>query len=156
MSAETPFLGDTTQSSVLLFSPVLLQESIVEPLFPNYSLPKAEVDLPQWDEADTVTKNTRFVILPTNLSPVAMGLGNSIAAIDKVVRDHNLTVLNATSSGTQWMNLESLDGFRYWGFFQGLQPETNYTAWMVEQDTFIKSEPSWFATKERELGGRLL
>ncbi|KAL1405281.1 stretch-activated cation channel mid1 [Vanrija albida] len=148
MSAETPLLGDTTSSSVLLFSPVLLHESIAEPQYPNYTLPKAEVDLPQWDEADTVTRNTRFVILPTELSPASVGLGNSIAAIDKVVRDRNLTLLNATRSGTQWMNVENFDGFRYWGYFQGLQPETNYTAWLVEDNTFIKSEPSWFATKE--------
>ena len=60
------------------------------------------------------------------------------------VADPSHMLVNATTS---WMSVSGEEGFRTMWVVGDLLPETNYTAWIVD-DHGGMSAPIWFSTKE--------
>ena len=159
LSPATLFLGDTTPNSALLFSPLLMAFPLPEPSYPNYSLPRAQMVFDAYPGAGSQTNLTtlgsrfRPIIVPTGVSPTNDGLDNSLCAALSAntstgyVADPANMLVNAT---TQWMSVGGVEGFRTMWVVGGLAPETNYTAWLVDDQGGV-TQPMWFSTKEGEL-----
>lgn len=158
ISPATVFLGDTTPDTALLLSPLLMTAPQPEPSYPNYTLPRAQMVFDAYPGAGSQTNlttlgnNFRPVIVPTVSSPINDGLDNSLCAVvtantstGYVANPANM-LINAT---TRWMSVGGVEGFRTMWVVGGLVAETNYTAWLVDDQGGV-TEPMWFSTKEGE------
>lgn len=158
IATANALLGDSTADSVLIFSPLLYEDPTPQPTYPNYTLPPAVLDRPAWGPIwdaenynDTsyfgVSPNLTVAIVPTANSPIDQGLGNSIAAISLAFEAN---VGNANLSETKWLRVGGVEGFRTYFVVNGLQPATNYTFWVYDEDTQTITQPAWFKTKQGE------
>lgn len=160
IDASHPYFGDSTATEALLFSPLRLSDPFPEPLYPNYTLPGAELDLPQWPlnpGGETYEGNTTFlfggraphvtfVVLPTSATPSE--LGNSAAAISAHAASLPASETPTISSnGSVWTTVGGTAGFRDYVLVTNLRPNTNYTVWAVGADGITMSQPAWFTTK---------
>ena len=142
------YLGDTTSTQSLLFSPLLLASPQTQPTYPNYTLPPAFMVPPTIPEFSF--SNLDLLIIPTGSSPTASGLDNShCAALNAnsttgALGSSNL-VVNAT---TEWMAIGDEEGYRTYWVIGGLIPSSNYTAYYYEPITRTLSQPIWFSTKQ--------
>ncbi|EJT45645.1 calcium channel [Trichosporon asahii var. asahii CBS 2479] len=154
--AETGFLGDTTDSNVLLFSPVIEAPELPQPQYPNYTLPGPYPDWPQFkphsDAGSGPTAgmfgnftdgNFTFVVQETAGadSLVTRALGKSVIALALA---GNNTVFEATS----WTHINLASGFRKYAVIDGLKPDTNYTFWIYDRDRLVIYPPALFRTKK--------
>lgn len=159
ISPSAPLLGDTTQNAVLLFSPLLQQAPILQPTYPNYTLPGAQLPLVPYagpsaqTNLTTLSIDLEVVVLPTASSPTNVGLDLSSCAIRSANQSSSFLaspgnmLVNAT---TQWMTVGGVEGYRTMWVLGGLGAETNYTAWLVDNRGGL-SQPIWFTTKQGEL-----
>ena len=148
-----PLLGDTTSNSALLFSPLLLSSPHSQPSYPNYTLPPNQLILPDFPGIANLTSlsaTSLLILVPTTSSPTTDGLDNSLCAVQSAststgaLADPTHMLLNATPS---WMDVGGEEGFRTLFVVGGLIAETNYTAWMVDENGGM-STPICLATKE--------
>ena len=116
-------------------------------VFDSYPGPGSQTNL------TSLGNNFHPVIVPTGSSPVNDGLDNSLCATlaantstGYVASPANMLV-NAT---TRWMSVGGVEGFRTMWVVGGLVAQTNYTAWLVDDQGGI-TESMWFSTKEGEL-----
>lgn len=185
LSDLSPIVGDSTAYGALVFTPILYRNATPEPQYPGYVLPGAELDLPNWDVIsnqvinntnDSVFEHADFpfarldpmtMVFQTDLSPIAMGLGNSFlqllasqanwynASIDHSKADTSVLWQFKNGSrlnGVQWMSIGGEEGFRYWDAWMYLKPNTNYTAWAIAWDgtVSVTSRPVFFMSKSGE------
>ena len=147
------YLGDTTSTQSILFSPLLLASPQTQPSYPNYTLPPAFMTPPQLP--DFSFPNYELLVVPSDSSPPASGLDNShCAALDANVTTGNIArnlVVNAT---TEWMAVGGEEGYRTYWVVGGLLPSSNYTAYYLEPSTRTLSQPIWFTTKQCTLRPR--
>lgn len=152
--AETGFLGDTTSTAALLFSPVIEAPELPQPSYPNYTLPGPEPDwpifVPHADPGHGPTAgmfgnltdgNFTFVVQETRDSLVTHALGKSVIALALA---GNKTVYSATN----WTRVNLAEGFRQYAVIEGLQPDTNYTFWIYDRDRLVIYPPALFRTKK--------
>ncbi|WVQ78119.1 hypothetical protein IAT38_000200 [Cryptococcus sp. DSM 104549] len=168
LTDASPHLGDTTPSSVLLFSPLLAASPQPQPSYPNYTLPGAQLVFPSFDlSSDSVSLNSSLdtnltmIVIPTNSSPTAIGLDNSHCAVSALLTANtslageNNTILKTDEPG--WMTISGEEGYRhYWVLGgDGFEAGGNYTAW-VRDGSGVLSRPAWFAMKQDDFPCQLL
>ena len=157
LSPAAPLLGDTTSSSALLFSPLLLSSPHSQPSYPNYTLPPAQLSLPEYPSTQSnltsLSTDLSLILIPTTSSPTLEGLDNSICAVQNanvstgsIAHPSNMLV-NATTS---WTGVGEEEGFRTMWVVGNLVAETNYTAYIVDEKGGMSS-PIWLSTKEGRL-----
>ncbi|TDL17077.1 hypothetical protein BD410DRAFT_583194 [Rickenella mellea] len=157
-----PLLGDTTSNQAIIFSPPFLPASPASPptTYPNYTLPSAQFPFsssltPQAEVGGGGTSpNFTLIIGTTETFPAfdeasgtfSSSSGGKIPASACALRSANGVVVdttNSTSGGaggkgtvneTIWMRDED-EGWRAQWLVEGLQPQTNYTVWVVQDGT---------------------
>ncbi|KAH7919204.1 hypothetical protein BV22DRAFT_1023395 [Leucogyrophana mollusca] len=128
-----PLLGDTTSNQVLLFSPPFSPPPIDQPTYPNYTLPPANLSQPS---PPSTSPNYTLVLSPSS---------SSLTSLPQT----GCSLLSTTSSGMQLSQdlwLRDADGWRYQWLMGGLTSVTNYTAYVIQDQTKV-SGPIYFATK---------
>ncbi|KAI6148887.1 stretch-activated Ca2+-permeable channel component-domain-containing protein [Pisolithus tinctorius] len=127
-----PLFGDSTANQAILFSPPFAFETTPEPTYPNYSLPLANSSLPDAPPSPTFD----LVIAPLSAQLTSLPqTGCSLA--------------NVSSTGTVELNNTWLRGSGDWRsqwFVDGLSPDTNYTAYVIQDEVKV-SGPIYFVTK---------
>ncbi|KAE9406868.1 hypothetical protein BT96DRAFT_851206 [Gymnopus androsaceus JB14] len=129
-----PLLGDTTSNQALLFSPPFDPLTFTDPTYPNYTLPGPSLSLPSPPGS---SPNYTLVVAPTS--------SQNLTSLPQTA----CMISSQSSSGT--IANESLwprdeDGWRTQWILEGLASETNYTAYVVEDNTKL-SGPMYFVTK---------
>lgn len=127
-----PFLGDTTSNQALLFSPIFAPAPSEQPTWPQYTLPSANLSAP------IAPSSSNFTLL---ISPTSSNLAS--------VPQTGCRLKTTESSGTQlnkgsW--LLDTNGWRQQWLVDGLSPATNYTVFVVENNTTV-SGPINIVTK---------
>ncbi|KAL7422903.1 stretch-activated cation channel mid1 [Cryptotrichosporon argae] len=154
LEASPPYLGDTTTSSALIFSPLLLASPQPQPAYPNYTLPGAYLSPPSFPTGNATVfganQNLSLVLVPTGH---AAGLENSFCAV--VAANTSAGVGAAAGTGEQqqaagpsWMSVGGQEGFRDYWVVDGLNATSNYTAWVMDVETQTMTGPVWMVTKE--------
>lgn len=133
-----PLLGDTTSNQALLFSQPFAPAPNDSPSYPNYTLPQANPPIP----AAPVSPNLTLIISPTSSNPSLTSVPQTGCRLAQTASTGNQ--LNQTL----W--LKDSDGWRSQWLLGGLNPVTNYTAYVIQDNTKI-SGPIMFATKSGEL-----
>lgn len=135
-----PLLGDTTSSQALLFSaPFAAIEAAPEPTFPSYTLPQANLSIPQY----TSTHNFSLILAPTTPQSGQRKL-TDISQTGCALNAQQSS--NASTAINQTLWSRDADGWRNQWLIDGLTPSTNYTAYVVQDNTKV-SGPIYFATK---------
>jgi calcium channel MID1 len=144
------YLGDTTSTQSLIFSPLLLASSQPQPSYPNYTLPPALMTPPAIPEFSF--SNLDLLIIPTGSSPTGSGLDNShCAALKANITTGALGSTNRVANATtERMAIGDEEGYRTYWVIGGLMPSSNYTAYYYEPTTRTLSQPIWFSTKQCE------
>jgi calcium channel MID1 len=129
-----PFLGDTTSNEALVFSPPFAPISPEQPSYPNYTLPPANLSLP----SPPSSPNFTLILAPTSSSLSVPQTGCRLSAIQSSGNELNQTL---------WLRDQT--GWRSQWLIGGLNPATNYTAFVVQDSTKV-SGPIYFLTKSGE------
>ncbi|EJD00456.1 uncharacterized protein FOMMEDRAFT_142366 [Fomitiporia mediterranea MF3/22] len=145
-----PLLGDTTANQVLLFSTSFSPITFEEPTYPNYTLPDANLTVPN---PPTQTPNFTLLVGPTNSFPEfnyttnAFVDGSPITGCALANRP-GLTVNTGSNTGNVQTKLvlRDFNGWRTQWLAGGLDPLTNYTAFVLQDNTKV-SGPINFVTK---------
>ena len=137
----SPLLGDTTSNQALVFSQPFAPAPKDFPSYPNYTLPQANLSFP----AAPVSPNLTLIISPTSSDPPLTSVPQT-----------GCRLAQTTSTGRQlnqslW--LKDSDGWRSQWLMGDLKPVTNYTAYVIQDNTKI-SGPIMFTTKSGELLSR--
>ncbi|KAG1850506.1 stretch-activated cation channel Mid1 [Suillus tomentosus] len=130
-----PFLGDTTNTQALIYSPPFSPIESSPPMYPNYTLPPANLSIPSPPSSPPAFS---LIIAPTS-SGLASGMQTACS-------------INSTSSSGLIVSndlwLRNNDGWRSQWLIDDLTPSTNYTAYII-QDQVKLSGPIYFTTKSR-------
>ena len=122
-------------------APFALAELPPEPQFPNYTLPQANLYIPQY--IGIQSSNFSLILAPT--SPQNNGV--ALTAIPQT--GCGISAQQSSNVGTilnQTVWSRGVDGWRNQWLIGGLTPSTNYTAYVVQDGTKV-SGPIYFATK---------
>ncbi|EPQ53149.1 hypothetical protein GLOTRDRAFT_117225 [Gloeophyllum trabeum ATCC 11539] len=131
-----PLLGETTSNQALIFSPPFSPPPIVSPSYPNYTLPPANLTYPEQPSTAAAT-NFTLVLAPTSSSLASqLQTGCSLTSSPS----------QAGSQIFQSLWLRDEKGWRSQWLMGGLTPLTNYTAYVVTNQTKV-SGPIYFTTK---------
>jgi calcium channel MID1 len=138
-----PLLGDTTSNQALLFShPLAPAPPVTQPTYPNYTLPPANLSLAP--DPPSVPVGMSVVITPTSsLEPGALPM-TGCAMRDAAVPGMMTVDDKPNDSNGLWLKDEQ--GWRYQWLVSGLQAQTNYTAYVVQNSTKVVG-PINFVTK---------
>nr|AVM41529.1 Mid [Ganoderma lucidum] len=136
-----PLVGDTTSNQALLFSPPFDPQVVQQSSFPNYTFASANLSLPSPPSSPI---NHTLIFAQTSSSPFK-GLPRTICAIRTQQNTRGVTTLSSTQSAGLW--LKNTDGWRWEWFVGGLTPNTNYTAYTLEDGQLAASRPINFVTK---------
>ncbi|PPQ98767.1 hypothetical protein CVT24_003325 [Panaeolus cyanescens] len=132
-SLDLPFFGDSTSNQALIFSRQFQGIENVKPTYPNYTLPAANLSQPL---APSNPPNLTLIMAETSV-----GLANG---------PHTGCSLSSRSTAGTIRNetfwAREVDFWRKEFLVTGLNPSTNYTAFVVEDNTKV-SGPIYFATK---------
>ena len=134
---DLPYFGDTTSNQALVLSHVFAKIDTVEPTYPNYTLPAANMSQPP---PPTNPPNMTLIMAPTSV-----GLANGPRTGCFLSAQRSVGNIANESS---WARDES--GLRTQWLMGGLSPSTNYTAFVL-QDTTRVSGPIYFTTKSGQL-----
>ncbi|KAJ3777791.1 stretch-activated cation channel Mid1 [Lentinula raphanica] len=132
--AVFPLLGDTTSNQALLFSPPFDPPVFSDPSYPNYTLPGPSLSPPS-----PPSSSSNFTLLLAPTSP------QTLTALPQTA----CMMSSQTSSGnianeSLWLRDE--EGWRTQWIMAGLSPQTNYTAYVIQDSTKL-SGPMYFVTK---------
>ena len=140
--AALPLLGDTTSNQALLFSaPFAAADPTPEATFPNYTLPQASLSFPQ--PSNDHVSNFSIILAPTTPQSGNRKLTDipqTGCALNALAPANVGTVVNKTL----W--LRDSDGWRNQWLVDGLESSTNYTAYVIQDNTKV-SGPIYFTTK---------
>ncbi|WVW83117.1 hypothetical protein I302_105135 [Kwoniella bestiolae CBS 10118] len=171
ISSSVPFLGDTTSSQALIFSPLLYASESIQPTYPNYTLPPAQLPLNPFPTDDlspsslipgntSLSNNLTLYIVPTNSdsSPTINGLEYSTCAISLAVNATGFLAEKAivrSNDEPEWSNVDDQEGYRHYWAVGGLSAGTNYTTW-IRDDRGVWAGPVWFTTKSESFPCQLV
>lgn len=148
-----PLLGDTTSNQALIFSPSFSPVSPEKPKFPNFTLPDANLSNP---EAPTQVPSFTLLIGPTSSLPAfnfttnTFTDGSPVTACSLSSRTNfTINTINNPGNVRSSLVLRDRNGWRTQWTVAGLDPLTNYTAFVL-QDNVKVSGPINFATKSGE------
>ncbi|KAI0309143.1 stretch-activated Ca2+-permeable channel component-domain-containing protein [Amylostereum chailletii] len=131
-----PFLGDTTSNVAILYSFPSDPPTVLQPTYPNYTLPDADTPFP----APPPNPQRHTLVLSPTSAALANGTQTAcalLAAVDPKT--------NGSIAQTQlWLRNE--EGWRTEWVVQGLAPQTNYTVYTVQNGVNV-SGPIYFSTK---------
>ncbi|KAK2465039.1 hypothetical protein APHAL10511_003115 [Amanita phalloides] len=134
----TPLLGDTTSNQAIVFSaPFADVEPSPELKYPNYTLPQANLTFPQFPQAQSLD----FSLI---LAPTSSRVLTNILQTGCSIRASQSSSVGTVINQTLWLRDEY--GWRNQWLIGGLNPSTNYTAYVIQNDTKV-SGPIYFATK---------
>lgn len=136
-----PLIGDTTSNQALLFSPSFDHQVVQQSSFPNYTFASANLSLPSPPSSPV---NHTLILAQTSSSPFK-GLPRTTCALRTQQKTRGVTTLSSTQSVGLW--LRDVDGWRWEWFVGGLTPNTNYTAYTLEDGQLAASRPINFVTK---------
>ncbi|KAH8092178.1 stretch-activated Ca2+-permeable channel component-domain-containing protein [Cristinia sonorae] len=141
--ASLPLLGDTTSNIALLFSPPFAPPPRIQPTYPNYTLPAANLTFPP---EPTDPPNYQLFIAPTSALSSA-GIPRTGCALRAAAggAGTEMRLLSSEQSEGMWLRDEA-EGWRWQWLVQGLAPSTNYTAFAVLDGTKVSDE-IMFSTK---------
>lgn len=128
-----PFLGDTTNTQALVFSPPISPIESSPSMYPNYTLPPANLST---SSPPSSPPSFSLIIAPTS-SDLASGMQTACS------------INSTSSSGLVVSNdlwLRNNQGWRSQWLIDDLTPSTNYTVYVI-QDQVKLSGPIYFATK---------
>ncbi|OCH89949.1 hypothetical protein OBBRIDRAFT_777729 [Obba rivulosa] len=137
-----PLLGDTTSNQAFLFSPPFSPPSYTAPTYPNYTLPPANLTFPA---TPSPPPDFTMFVIPTSQS-VLSSMPHTGCALSAAASTGSNNVVTQPTSASQGMWLRDSDGWRWQWLVNGLTPQTNYTAYAV-QDGAKVSGPINFVTK---------
>jgi calcium channel MID1 len=140
--APLPLLGDATSNQAILFSAPFAVTQPPEATFPNYTLPQANLFLPQYT-GGTQSSNVSLILAQTSAQ------SNNIKLTDIPQTGCSISARQSSNVGTilnQTLWSRGVDGWRNQWLIGGLTPSTNYTAYVVQDGTKV-SGPIFFATK---------
>lgn len=147
-----PLLGDTTSNQVLLFSPPFQPTPMNEPSFPNYTFPDANLTAP--DPPSNIPTFTLFLgntsALPSfdlTTNSFADGTPATACALKNL---QGLTMQNSSGDVQESLVLRDNNGWRAQWLVNGLTPLTNYTAFVLQDNTKVAG-PIYFLTKSGEI-----
>lgn len=129
-----PLFGDSTSNQALIFSPPF-ESPLPEqpPSYPNYTLPVANISLPT---PPLSYPNFTLVVSPTSASLTSFPqTGCQLSQVPSA-----WTAINQTL----WLRDE--EGWRSQWLLEGLLPMTNYTVYVVQDQTKVGG-PAYFNTK---------
>ncbi|KAJ3932470.1 MAG: stretch-activated cation channel Mid1 [Lentinula lateritia] len=132
--ATFPLLGDTTSNQALLFSPPFDPPIFIDPSYPNYTLPGPSLSSPLPPDS---SPNFTLLIAPTS-SQTLTSLPQTACMMASQTSSGNI------ANESLWLRDE--DGWRTQWLMAGLSPQTNYTAYVI-QDSQKLSGPMYFVTK---------
>lgn len=141
---DHPYVGDTTSNQALIFSPPFNPEPILQPTYPNYTLPAANLTFP----SEPSTPPNYSLVFATTESSTIKTLPRTTCAIRAAAqRDTTsaVTMLSANQSEGLW--LRDPEGWRWQWLVGGLTPRTNYTAYMLQTGKLAATSPLYFVTK---------
>jgi calcium channel MID1 len=139
-TAALPQLGDTTSNQAILFSRPFSTPPLLQPSYPNYTLPPANLSLPAPPD---FVPNFTLILDPT--------LSSSLTTIPQTgCRLNNIASAGTTLNQSLWLRDGEGEGWRMQWLLEGLTPSTNYTAYVVESSTKV-SGPIFFVTKSGRL-----
>ncbi|TFK68899.1 hypothetical protein BDN72DRAFT_820585 [Pluteus cervinus] len=139
-----PLLGDSTSSQAILFShPILPGPTDLVSTYPNYTLPAANLSAPQ---APTLPGNLSLVLLQTTLTPPGSFPQTACMLSSQ-------QPLGNTTDNSLW--LKGLEGWRNEWLSVGLEANTNYTAYVIQNATKL-SGPLFFVTKSPDFPCQLV
>lgn len=128
-----PFLGDTTNTQALIFSPPISPIESSPSAYPNYTLPPANLSAPAQPSSPPPFS---LVIAPTS---------SSLASdMQTACRINSTSSAGLVVSNDLW--LRDNRGWRSQWLVDDLTPSTNYTAYVI-QDQVKLSGPIYFTTK---------
>jgi calcium channel MID1 len=135
-----PLLGDTTSNQALLLSAPFnssppAQSYFPQPTYPNYTLPSGNLSFPT---PPSSSPNFTLVLAATSSVPPLTGLQQTGC---------RLSAVNSTGvvvNETLW--LRDIQGWRNQWLVNDLSPVTNYTAYVIQDQTKV-SGPIYFITK---------
>jgi calcium channel MID1 len=130
-----PFLGDTTNTQALIFSPPISPIESSPSAYPNYTLPPANLSAPA---PPSSPPSFSLVIAPTS-SSLASGMQTAC-------RINSTSSAGLVVSNDLW--LRDNRGWRSQWLVDDLTASTNYTAYVI-QDQVKLSGPIYFTTKSR-------
>ncbi|KXN88082.1 Calcium influx-promoting protein ehs1 [Leucoagaricus sp. SymC.cos] len=133
--SDYPLFGDSTNNQAIVFSPMLAPAPPPDtPIYPNYTLPSANSSLPS---PPTSIPNVTLIVSQTTDKP--------LLRTSCFLNSSTISTTGTTVNSSLWLRgLE--DGWRTEWLLGGLTPQTNYTAFVV-QDTHKVSGPLYFVTK---------
>ena len=129
---DLPFLGDTTSNQALLFSPSFAPAPSEQPSWPQYTLPSANLSAP------VAPSSSNFTLL---ISPTS----SNLAAVPQTGCRLRATQSSGNQQGGGSWLLDS-NGWRQQWLVDGLSPATNYTVFVIENNTTV-SGPINIVTK---------
>ncbi|TCD65161.1 stretch-activated cation channel mid1 [Steccherinum ochraceum] len=138
----SPLLGDTTSNQALLFSPAFAPPPKIDPTYPNYTLPAANLTFPA---APSDPPSFQLFIAPTDAFASA-GIPMTGCAVTEAASTAGNGMLLVTPQQSEGLWLRDDDGWRWQWVVQGLTPSTNYTAFAVQDGTKVSDE-IMFVTK---------
>jgi hypothetical protein len=112
--------------------------SLPQPSYPNYSLPQANLSLPE-PPPNSQTPNISLIFSPTSAAL-------SLTQIPQTGCRLNAVAPPAGTNSTPRLWLRDEQGWRMQFFVEGLTPSTNYTVYVVQSGTRV-SGPMYFITK---------
>ena len=130
---ELPFFGDTTSNQALLFSPPFQKIKNIPPTYPNFTLPAANMSQPLLPPT--------FPNYTLILSQTSSGFANGLQTGCFLSRQNTSGTI---ANESLWARGD--EGFRMQWLMGGLTPSTNYTAFVLQNNTKV-SGPIFFATK---------
>lgn len=134
-----PLLGDTTANQVLVFSPPFDPPILQDPTYPTYSLPSANTTAPLPPPSLQQTDFNILIQSTADLNDAA--LPQTGCAIRNAAENST-----AKTIASQQLWLKDGMGWRNQWVVEALNPATNYTVWVVVNNTEV-STPAHFATK---------
>ncbi|KAK0200410.1 stretch-activated cation channel Mid1 [Desarmillaria ectypa] len=141
---DPPSLGDTTATQAIIFSPVFLETYSEVPTYPNYSLPPANLSVPTMF---STSNNFSLIFSETSGSSPLTSIMQTGCALQSQNSTGNIL------DQTLWLPNE--DGWRTQWIIDDLMPATNYTAYVVIDNTTV-SGPMYFLTKSESFSCPLL
>ncbi|KAJ8593761.1 hypothetical protein M405DRAFT_575375 [Rhizopogon salebrosus TDB-379] len=128
-----PLVGDTTNTEALIFSAAFSDAESLHSSYPNYTLPLANLSTPS-----PPSSPPSFSLF---IGPTSSGLASGPQTACGV---QSASTSVSVESNDFW--LRGNDGWRSQWLIGGLEPSTNYTAYVV-QDQVNLSGPIYFTTK---------
>ncbi|KAI0067521.1 hypothetical protein BV25DRAFT_1819850 [Artomyces pyxidatus] len=141
-----PLFGDSTSNVALLYSPPFLPPNPLQPIYPNYTLPPANLSLP----TPPASTAPNFTLILAPASSRLSGQPQTACALRNLV---STATEGQVLKQQDWLRDE--DGWRTEWLISGLTPLTNYSMYTIQDGTKVNG-PVFFTTKSASFACQLV